>query len=77
LERLYVGGPKLTDRSLALLANLKTLSELHVAGAFTDEGLRHLEKLPKLSVLFIKSDNMLSLPAIKRLKSRSCHVVVK
>jgi len=54
MERLNVGGPRLTDEGLQCLANMKKLNYLSISdGDFTNKGLRHIEGLKALRYLNI------------------------
>jgi len=70
LERLSIGGDRITDKGLACLANLKTLNFIQIKGNFSDRGLRHLEGLGGLGLLRIDSGTWVSSAAIKRLRER-------
>jgi len=68
LETLGIGGPGITDKGLACLADKTNLWYLQITGDFTDAGLEHLAAIPKLERLFIYSPNKFSPIAIQRLK---------
>jgi len=70
MERLTIGGADLTDRGLSYLSNMNNLNNLTLRGNFTDEGLRHLEKLKSLKLLKIYSANNFSPTALEHLRSR-------
>ena len=68
LERLGVGGEKITDKGLLHLANMNKLGRLYITGNFTDEALRHLERLPTLSILDIMEGANFSPAAVQRFR---------
>ena len=70
LERLSVGGPQLTDTTLSYLSNMKRLKTLHIAGNFTDQGLRFLEGLDSLEYLNINPRREFSQSALQELHDR-------
>jgi len=68
MERLYIGGRGMTDKGLACMANMSKLNHVTTNGNFTDEGLRHLERLKALAYLKMHSGTWVSSGAIKRLR---------
>ena len=69
LERLSIGGPGLTDRALASLANMHRLDSLHLSGNFTDAGLRQLEGLKGLQHVTLYSGSNFTSAAKERLRA--------
>jgi hypothetical protein len=69
LRLLWVGSPRLTDKSLSYIANMKQMWNLRVSGRFTDKGLRHLEGLKYLERLRITPEQAFSETAAQRLQS--------
>jgi hypothetical protein len=56
LQRLYIGGARITDAGMARLNRLHQLQELYLAGVpITDAGLKHLEPLTRLEWLVVDS----------------------
>jgi len=70
LELLWIGGPKMTDKGLSYVANMKKMNNLNITGDFTDQGLRCLEKLTKIKRLRITSRNAFTPSAVKRLRNK-------
>ncbi len=70
LERLSIGGNRITDKGLACLAGLKNLNFVQIKGNFSDRGLRHLEGLGGLGFVRIDSGTWVSSAAVKRLRER-------
>jgi hypothetical protein len=70
IRELFCGSPYLTDKSLACLANMKTLNFLTIFGNFTDDGLGYLEELKTLRSLKIYTTNKFSPAAIQQLKEK-------
>ncbi len=68
LESLGAGGPQLTDKALSYLSNMKKMYKLNTEGAFTDQGLRHLDGLESLQLVDISTSKYISSAAITRLK---------
>jgi hypothetical protein len=68
LELLYIGGPQLTDKALSYLSNMKKLQRLSIRGAFTDDGLRHLEGLENLQSVQMSTTGYISSAAVARLE---------
>lgn len=60
----WFGGPDLTDKGLSYLTNMKKLNHLKITGAFSDEGLRHLEGL-KAKVREFAKKHDLSWPQVR------------
>ncbi len=69
MDRLAIGSPYLTDKSLAYLKDMKRMDNMTIAGNITDEGLKNLEELKALTRLVIYSSNNFSPAAINRLKN--------
>ena len=55
LERVFVGGPNVTDRGLAHFSGLTSIWQLGITGDFTDQGLRQLDDLTRMQYLNINS----------------------
>jgi hypothetical protein len=72
LEYLSIGGPQLTDKALSYLSNMKKLERLYIRGAFTDDGLRHLEGLENLQYVQMSTTGYISSAAVARLE-RNLH----
>lgn len=68
LERLSIGGDRITDRGLACLSGNRSLNHLTLQGRFSDEGVQHLEDLTALRYLSIDSQYELSQPALNRIR---------
>jgi peroxiredoxin len=68
LDRLSIRGSALTDRGLAVLANMPRLDSVNISGTFTDVGLQYLEGLTGLRSLTIYSANTFSPAAKQRLR---------
>ena len=69
LEFLNIGGRRITDRGLQYVANMRKLGHLSITGDFTDQGLRHLEALERLSALNLTSESAFSRRALNRLRN--------
>jgi hypothetical protein len=69
MERLGVGGPKVTNDGLVHLTGMKKLKNLTLKGDITDEGLGHLESLQSLQFLNIQSESACSRAAVDRLRA--------
>jgi hypothetical protein len=71
MERLNIGGPRLTDGGLKYLAEMKKLYDLTVnEGNITDSGLRHLEGLKALHRLNITTRSRISTSAKRLLRQK-------
>jgi len=68
IDRLVIGGAGLTDRSLAVLADMPRLDLVTISGDFTDAGLSRLEGLKGLRFATIRSANNFSSAAKARLR---------
>jgi hypothetical protein len=69
-EFINLGGDGITDEGLAILARLPKLNRLIVDGHITDAGLRHLEAMPALSWLEIRSPHPISQMAVQQLRDK-------
>jgi len=67
LERLSVGGDRVTDAGLTYLEGMNSLTLLSLEGNITDEGLRQVGKLGSMSHLYLKTPNECSPAALDRL----------
>ena len=75
MERINIYSPYLTDLSLSYLTNLQKLAHLTIAGNFTDNGLKYLEKNKNLYYIKIYSSNDFSPPALKSLKNNLPYLI--
>ena len=61
-------GRALTDTALSHLSKMENLESLKIRGAFTDEGLRYLERLKKLQSVTVTTTKHVTPGAIASLK---------
>ncbi|MBE0536639.1 MAG: hypothetical protein IH624_13315 [Phycisphaerae bacterium] len=77
-EFINLGGDGITDEGLTAIAHLPKLDRLIIDGHITDAGLRHLESMPALSWLEIRSPHPISQIAIQQLRQKlPCMTIVR